>query len=149
MGMGEDPCGSGACGLDVQNFSALPRPNAPAALAFDGRVRDYRLDANGRYVGAHPVDAKVFLLCRTALGSIRSAPELGQTVKRIGSIDKQKIRAQVEDAFRVVLAPVVAAGEIRLDSIDFELEAHGRVMARPNYVNLITARPRPKNFPFV
>lgn len=149
MALGEDDCGIGLCGLDVMNFSALARPTAPAALAFDGLKKDFELDDDGRFVGSHPVDAKVFILCRTAIGSIKSASTTGQTLSNLEFIDKQRIQAQAEDAFRVVLAPVIAAGEIELLDIEVDATIRGRVLVRPNYKNLVSGRPRPSTFPFV
>lgn len=146
MGM-DDPCGEGPCGLDVLNLSVIDRPNAPAALAFDGMTKDYILDDDGRYVGAHPVDAKVFLLCRTALRSIKSAPELGQTASLIQYIRPQTIVAEVTDAFRVVLQPVVDAGEIEFRGVEVDTSVRGRIFARPEYFNRVTGRIRPENFP--
>lgn len=149
MGAGDDDAGEGLMGLDVRTYDPLVKRRAPAALAFDGIAKDFLLDSSGQYVAAHPVDAKVFLICRTALASIKSSRNLGQTVGNIKYIDRQRIRAQVEDAFRVALAPVVAAGEIELRSIEIDTEIRGRIAARPNYVNLVLGRNRPDDFPFV
>lgn len=141
MGLGQDPCGTSACGLDIQTPGEPRRRTAPAALAFDGTRRDFVLEDDGSYRAAHPVDAKVFLVLRTTLQSIRSAPGIGQGVGLLEYIDPRTIRATVEDRINVALAPFVAAGEIRIERIDIETSnTAGRISFRANYVNLVSGR---------
>lgn len=140
MGLGSDPCGQSPCGLDNQTPSVARTAKAPAALDFDGEKRDFRLDDEGQYVAAHPVDAKVFLIVRTALRSIRSAPNLGQTVGDIAYIDQRTIRSNVESRLRGALAPVVAAGEIRILGIELDTSVRGRIVAAVHYENLVTRK---------
>ena len=128
------------CGLDSQTVTAVTTRSAPAALAFDGSSRNFKLDSDGQYESAHPIDARVFNLLRIAAGSIRSAVDVGQTVRAIRYIDQRTIRATIEDRVRTVLAPMIAAGEIRLLTVDIDTETRGRVLFAVNYVNLVTRR---------
>lgn len=140
-GFGELPCGAAPCGLGAAVQTPPRRRSVPQALAFDGPRRNFVIDERGQYKGAHPVDAKVFLLLRTVQGSIRSAPDVGQTVGAITHIDQQTIQADVEDRVRRVLAPVVAAGEILVRSVVVDTSTPGAIFFAVNYVNRITAKP--------
>lgn len=140
MGAGEFPCGTTPCGLDGLVSTGRTRPEPPAALGFDGQTKDFMLDARGRYVGEHPVDAKVFLIVRTALRSMRSAPMTGQTLTEMQYIEPLTIQSLTENKLTTALAAVVAAGEIQIHSIDVDTSVPGRLAARLNYTNLVTRR---------
>lgn len=133
------------CGLDSQVLTTPTARTAPAALAFDGATRNFSINSAGEYESAHPVDARVFTLLRTALGSIRSAPDVGQSVGAMQYIDQRTIRATVQDRVRTVLAPLLAAGEIRILTIDIDTETRGRVLFAVNYQNLVTRRRQTAN----
>lgn|SRR5512138_21355 len=141
MGFGTHPWGLAPFGFDPQVFSSARDATPPAALAFDGTTRNYKLDSRGRFQEAHPVDAKVFLILRTLAGSIRSAPTTGQTVNAIAYIDQLRVRAQVEDRVRSALAPVINAGEIRLDNIEIDTSVRGRIMFEVTYFNRVSGKP--------
>jgi len=140
MGFGSAPFGTTPFGLDAQVISVRRQRKPPAALAFNGLTKDYELDADGQYKGVHPVDAKVFLILRTAVGSLRSAPDIGQGVSNLRYIERDRIRAYAQDQVRRALAAVVAAKEIRIESITVDSAARGRVVLVVTYVNLITLR---------
>jgi hypothetical protein len=146
MGLGTSPCGFGACGFDLQQPSGRVNRRIPDALDFDGGTKNFKLDDDGLYVGAHPVDAKTFLICRTTAGSIRSAPGLGQTVGQIPYIDQRTVQATVSDRFRSALSTVVAAGEIRIERIDVDTAVRGRIMTTIHYVNLVTGKRQSPQF---
>lgn len=71
--------------LDPPAFEAPAKPSpAPARatvparrLETDGRTLDYALDSKGRWQGGHPVDQGVTLSLMVRLGSIGSAPNVG------------------------------------------------------------------------
>lgn len=140
MGLGEFPCGSGACGLDPQTPQERTLRRPPAALHVDGQTQDFALDSQGLYRDAHPVDAKVWLGLRTVLGSIRSAPDAGNGVALISYIDRAKHRATVEDRIRRVTDPMEAAGEIRVLRVEIDLTVPGRTMFAVDYQNLASNR---------
>lgn len=141
MGAGTDPAGANIAGLDLQTPSRERIATVPAALAFDGATRNFKLDDRGRYVEAHPVDAKVFLILRTELSSIRSAAGTGQGVRSIRYIDKKTIKASVTNRVNTALSKVVAAREIRIDSVDVDTSVRAGIVFAVNYVNLVTGRP--------
>lgn len=140
MGMGTDPAGANIAGFDQQTPSRERIATVPAALAFDGATKNFKLDDRGRYVAAHPVDAKVFMILRTLQKSIRSASGTGQTVSDIRYIDKKTIQASVENRVRTALGPVAQANEISIDSIEVETMQFGGVAFAVNYVNRVTGR---------
>lgn len=111
----------------------------PAALAFDGASLSFQLDSRGQYVGAHPVDTKVFHLLRIQARSMRSAPATGNGVGG-DYVDPLTIEAQVRDEVRLALADVVAAGDIADLGLTFDLSVRGRVMYRYDYQNLRTGK---------
>lgn len=140
MGLGSDPCGASPCGLDSQITTEITAKGPPAALVFDGSKRDFELDSDGLYRAAHPIDAKVFLILRTALGSIRSARDVGQGVSSIEYIDTVRIRSIVEDRVRSALSGLVDAGQIQIQSIEIDTSVRTRIAFAVNYQNLVSAR---------
>lgn len=146
MGFGEQPAGIGLAGLSqVTGLDRAAAP-APAALAFDGQTKNFKLSAEGGYEGQHPVDAKFWLVMRTALASIRSAVHIGQGVSNIAYIDPRTIQATVVDYVRVAAQPMVRAGEVRVESVEVDTAVRGRIVFRVTYVNLITGRRQTPGF---
>jgi hypothetical protein len=139
-GLGSEGCGESPCGLDTQTASVPRDVSFPSALAFDGTERDFKLDDDGRYTAQHPVDARVFLILRTAAGSIRSARGLGQTVGSIEYIEERTIQADVRDRVRVALAEMVNDGLITIRRVDIDASVRGRIMFSVAYVNNLTQR---------
>lgn len=141
MGFGTSPAGAAPAGTDLPTTTEARAARTPPALQFDGSTRDFQRDATGTgFVAQHPVDAKVFLILRTALGSIRSAVDTGQGLQNLKYIDPLKIRAQAEDYVKIALQQPIAAGEISLLSIELDTSTRGRVIERVNYTNLLTGK---------
>ncbi len=139
MGLGSAPAGSGPAGLDLAASTDQRFAATPVALAFDGLTRDFRLDANGRYVSAHPVDTKVFHRLRILAGSMRSAPATGNG---IGGkwIDSKTIEATVRDQIRIALEDMISAGEIEDRGVELDLSVRGRVAFEFSYLNVQSGR---------
>lgn len=108
----------------------------PAALAFDGLTKNFKLTAGGQYEAVHPIDARYFQILRTAVGSIRSAPNTGQGISNLKYIDPLTIDAYVRDQVRLVSADMVAAKEIRVLNVTIALSVRGRIAAQVDYENL-------------
>lgn len=141
MGFGTFPAGYGPAGIDP-NVPADPRvPAIPAAARLiDGITKDYVLDADGRYLPAHPVDAAVFDALRVALGSISSAPAVGDSTFALARIDRTRIVAQVTDRVGVALADLVARRQIAVLSVEVDVRVPTRLLRSVRYRNLVTGR---------
>lgn len=140
MGLGDSPLGTAPLGLDPPAASAARAVQQPAALKVDGQTKDYVLDAQGRFVGVHPVDAKVFHRLRILSGSIRSAPTTGQGIGALKYIDKATIDAFVRDQITLALSDMVAGGDIAVRAITVDASVAGRVVFQVDYTNLRTGR---------
>lgn len=114
------------------------------ALAFDGATKDFVKDATtGRFSQArHWVDNAVFIYLWIEQGSVRSAPQVGQTVTKIKYIDKNKTPQIVRDRAMSALTPLLKRNLIRVKSIDVDLSHRGRILYQVNYVNLVTQKPQ-------
>ncbi len=141
MGFGSYPLGSTPLGLDAPTTTAQRVAAVPAAIKLDGSTLDFSLDSVGRFVGAHPIDAKVFNRLRIRGGSMRSAPATGNGVGGQGYIDPRTIESEVRDEVRLALEDMVAAGEIEDRGLDLDLSIPGRVSYLYRYVNLKTGKP--------
>jgi hypothetical protein len=139
-GFGTDPAGYNPAGLDLPATTEQRVAATPVALAFDGLNKDFILDANGRYVEAHPVDAKVFNRLRIRKTSIRSASATGNNIANRKYIDPDTIEAEIRDEVSVTLADMVAAGDIADRGLEIDLAIKGRIQYRYCYVNLHTGR---------
>lgn len=136
MGFGLDPFGVGPFGLDLPDSTDARNASLPSALKLDGGTRDFSLDASGRFVTAHPIDAKLFNRLRISGGSMRSAPLTGNGVASGGYIDPRTIEAQVRDEVRLATEDMIASGEISERSLELDLSVRGRVSYLYTYVNL-------------
>ncbi len=142
MGFGADALGAAALGLDLGSTTAERIAVTPVALEFDGLTLDFPpLDANGRFISAHPVDTKVFHRLRIVSGSMRSAPATGNDIGNQAYIDPLTIEAQVRDQVRLALEDMVAAGDITDRGLELDLSVRGRVALLYTYTNLRSGKP--------
>jgi hypothetical protein len=128
-------------GLDLPGSTDARVAATPAALLVSGSTLDYSLDSAGRFVTAHPVDAKLFNRLRIRGGSMRSAPLTGNGVASGGYIDPKTIEAQVRDEIRLATEDMIAAGEIAERGLELDLSIRGRVSYLYTYVNLQSGKP--------
>ena len=136
MGFGSSPLGAGPAGLDLPASTDERQAATPTALKLNGETRDFSLDANGRFVTTHPIDAKLFNRLRIRGGSMRSAPLTGNGVASGGYIDSKTIESQVRDEVRLATEDMIAAGEIAERGLELDLTVRGRVSFLYTYVNL-------------
>lgn len=141
MGLGTDPFGAEPLGFDAIQSTDQRVASVPAALAFDGLTLDFSLDSAGRFVGAHPIDTKVFHRLRIRGGTLRSAPATGNGVASQSHIDPLTIESQVRDEVRLATEDMIAAGEIQDRGVVLDLSVRGRVSYVYSYVNLRTGKP--------
>ena len=141
MGLGSSPAGATPAGFDASTTTEQRIATKIAAYKVDGSTRDYVRDSEGRHVGQHPIDAKVWHRLRILSGSIRSAPGTGQGVGNLKWIDPLTIDAYVRDQVTLALQDMVDAGDIAVRTITTDTVVRGRVMFQVDYVNLRTGRP--------
>ena len=141
MGAGSDPCGAGPCGIDLPTSTAARQAQTPAALAFDGQTLDFKLDARGRYVEAHPIDTKVFHRLRIRSLSMRSAPATGNGVGNQQWINPLTIESHVRDQVNQAVADMIDAREIEDRGLVLDLSVRGRIAYEYSYFNLRSGRP--------
>jgi hypothetical protein len=110
----------------------IPDPLAPAndpiiaarppALLFDPVTRDFPLDANGQYVPIHPVDAAVEVALLHLANRIPCDPNSGWPEQKLGNYLDPRTADKVSKIIRsqVVIARLVAAGDITIDRIDYD-----------------------------
>jgi hypothetical protein len=140
MGLGSDPLGAAPAGLDLPTTTEQRIALKIAAYKVDGLTRDYVRDSSGRFVGVHPIDAKVFHRLRILGGSVRSAPSTGQRIKTAW-INNTTIVAFVKDQVALTLQDMVDAGDIAIRNVTVDTRVRGRVMFQVDYTNLRTGRP--------
>lgn len=144
MGAGNFPAGAGPAGLDPLPPPSPPRDvSPPAALYFDGRTQGFPLDAQGRYVGIHPVDQAVALALIVRLGTLGAVPEQGAAFRDIRKITPST-GTQATDMARIALAAIVQRGDITI--LDIQVETRrtmGAVLIAVSYKNLRTIPTKP------
>lgn len=140
MGFGSSPLGAAPAGTDPVVGSPAAVSRTPAALKLDGATLDFALDADGQYVGAHPVDTKVWHRLRIRSKSMRSAATTGNGVANRQYIDQATIAAEITDEVRLVLADMVEAGDIADRGIEIDTSIRGRVQYVYNYFNRRTGK---------
>ena len=92
---------------------------AVSSVQIDPVTRDIVHDANGSEEGMTDTGQRIWLLCKTTLGSRANFQQDGfQRPDRIGG-DFERV---VTDAFAQALAPVVNDGSARIDSITIEID---------------------------
>lgn len=141
MGLGSAPAGAGPAGLDLPASTDERQAATPQALLLDGSTLDFSLDANGRYVTAHPIDAKLFNRLRIRGGSMRSAPLTGNGVANRNYIDPKTIESSVRDEIRLATEDMIAAGEIEERGLELDLSVRGRVSYLYRYFNVKSGKP--------
>jgi hypothetical protein len=87
------------------------------AIEFDPSTRQFVMNADGSFVGIHPVDQMVCLLLWLQQGDVPSAATLGNRIKvRISRVDPTTIPQIATDEVNTVLRALLDAGDIELAS---------------------------------
>ena len=89
----------------------------------------------------NPIDSRVQLAMGIALGTIGSAPNIGNSLLATttrGSL--AQLTVQVNDAVRVALQPMTTASLIAVLSVGVFQPAANQLIAQVTYVNLITTQ---------
>ena len=129
--------GVGPAGFDAPVVSPASNTTRTRALRYDLATRTFVEDGTGGFVSTDPIDQKVALLLGTEQGTVPSVPTLAQRYrKRVNGVDPKQIPAIVLDETRIVLAPLIAAGDIQLLDVQTDASFRTRVLIAVTYRNL-------------
>lgn len=142
MSLGDLPLGEGLLGEPIATAPITPSPTRPRALQFDPQTRDHVMDANGRYVDIHPVDAGVVSSMMFAQGRIVSAPTVGQTLAQAEG--GNSLTKDVENRVRLAVAWLVNRGDIEIVAIRVDQTSGKAFEVELDYYNLRLPMPRKK-----
>lgn len=121
-GAGSFPAGTGPAGAVPIAKSPPKSVVANGAIRYEGSTRGWVRAEDGQYVKLHPIEQAVALAMCTRKGSLKSAPQVGNTLSQIEYLGAPDIGADVEDRVRNAnpLAALVAAGDIEITKIDHD-----------------------------
>ena len=131
--------GAGPAGFDAPVVSPGSDVTRTRALRYDLATRTFVEDGEGGFLDLDPIDQKVALLLGTEQGTVPSVPTLGQRYRsRVNGVDPKQIPAIVLDETRLVLATLLAAGDIQLLDVQTDASFRTRVLIAVTYRNLRT-----------
>lgn len=130
-GAGSFPGGFGPSGADPVTSTFAPRAKRPVALRYEGSTADWSKDHDGNYKAVTPVEQGVALSLCVRQGDIKSSPTTGNTIHEIVYLDKNTLKADIEDRVKRSnpLARLLAEGQAELVRIDHEVTANGLKVA--------------------
>jgi len=139
--------GAGYSGAGFQpagyNPQADPAPSKvgspPRAVNYDPTIRDFTT-TNGYYDAIHPIDQAVALALTIEQGSLKSAPTVGQTYRKIPRLSGASFVRQVEDRTSLALKRLLDGQKIRVLAIEVQQGNFGQTKIAVTYVNLLTQK---------
>lgn len=110
----------------------------PVAMRYDGKARDFLVNANGTHATCHPIDQQMMLGLCAPLGSMRSTPEIGNGLHHIEYLGNPNLQAEVEHHVRTAnpIAQLLANGDVVIDLIRHETTSHGGLLVAVHYRNM-------------
>ena len=135
----------GGIGLPPFPPSSAPSvPQTPLALQFDPTVPGFVMNADGTMASIHPVDQKVALTLFIELGSISSAPNVGNKLRTVlNRVQPEQVNAIAGAELNRCLGPFISAGEITLTGFSVTQTGSGRTSLIVAYINLKDPRYTP------
>jgi len=106
-----------------------------AGIFFDGSTRDFPLDDDGRHVAIHPVDSAMQIALMVGLGTVGSAPDVGNDLVGNEYLEPQRLGARVSDSVRRATASLVARGDVTIEAIDHDTSLGGGLFVSVSYFN--------------
>lgn len=108
-----------------------------AALRYDGKSRDWAVDADGRIRSVHPVDAAVALSILHAKGTFRSDIRIGNDFLAIRFTGTGRDQGLVEEAVRnsFPLSELLSAGRVKIRRVEYEFSSPGKLLVAVYYRN--------------
>lgn len=138
MGAGDFSAGVGMAGLDPVFSTKRKTRRLDVATFFDLSVRDAVLLEDGRITAAHPVDQQVQMSFAIERGTLRSAPEIGHTLRQLRRGNRQQVTqdfiARVLDA--QPYAQLILEQKIEHLGVELTVPASGAVFGFIKYRNL-------------
>lgn len=117
-GAGAYPAGEGYGGWDPDTGESTVRTKTLAAAPkFDPLTRRYELASTGGLADEHPVIARARHLLGLRRRGIASAPTVGIPIARMRIARPDQRQREAEDAVNIALAPLLAAGDVRIKSV--------------------------------
>jgi hypothetical protein len=137
LGSGVDPAGIARAGLDVIQIPPRYALKPIAAKLFDPKAKAYVVNADGQYVGTHPIDQWVVQQLVFMRGTILAALNVGNAALRYSHIGPDHV-AKVTKDLESLLAPRVNANEILVHAIEVAAPQYATLM-QVDYTNILTA----------
>lgn len=132
--------GAGGVGAGLSSSSAAPAPRAvrpPWALKLDPITRDFVLDADGRYVEAHPVDHEAMMRLLPQQGGMPVAPGQGIPWQSLRIEEPAQMARRIREYVEAAWRPLLARGDVRILSISLRpTNSHGRARFYLEWMNL-------------
>lgn len=121
-GAGDFPAGSGPAGSDPIITSPAAPTLTPGAIRYEGRTRGWVMGDDGQYVKVHPIEQAVALSMCVRKGSLKSAPNVGNTLFEIEYLGTPELGADIEDRVRnsFPLSQLVANGDVEIVRIEHD-----------------------------
>jgi len=132
-GAGAYPAGIGPAGFSPATDATGRESPLPLAAFYDPNKRAFPFNDDGEAVGVHPVDQEAVLRVTVDKGSIKCAPNVGISFKRIRTASKSTLLRIIDDEIRSAWAPMVATGDITILGVTLAVE--GVAIAYADYRN--------------
>src|SRR6266436_1896982 len=140
LGAGQFPAGTGPGGFAPQNAPAPGQIRLPPrAVNYDPQIRDFTT-TNGLYDAIHPVDQQVILALTIPLGSLKSAPTVGNTYHQVNRLSGITLVNEAEDRTKLALKRLLNAQKIEIIRIDVDVRVRGQFKVAVSYINLLTKK---------
>jgi len=125
MGFGDDGFGNVLFGQPTPDGVVAQRSTTPRALKINAATRGFDVDANGRYIDIHPIDAAVATALLAVKGKIPSAPTTGTAYDQNDDPFGDRAAKTAEYIVRAALQRLITRGDILLEAVFFEPTASG------------------------
>jgi|ERR1043165_7779374 hypothetical protein len=136
MGLGDNLLGEGLLGEDDIARGVADGTLAPRAIRFNPLTRNFDIDENGRFTDEYPVDNAVSMALFMEQQKLGSAPETGQTLRKIPSPIGKKVGSDVRNRVQLALKHLTDRGDIRIVQIKHEAKNRHTLFVSVEYINL-------------
>lgn len=112
-------------GVDPITDAVAAGTARPRAIKLNPQTRDFYLDANGRYVDIHPVDAAVVNALVMLQGRIKVSPQTGWTGDKMIDFWGDRAAADASARVRTALKQLTDSGDVSIDRIEYQPQPSG------------------------
>ena len=144
MGAGQYAAGAEPGGLDPvappSALAILPDQGAPIYFL---QSKGFVQKDDGTFFTADYVDQAAQLAMGVGTGTIASAPDVGNRLRKLGRLSPQTRDATVTDAVEDAWADLIAAGLLRIHSVAVEEPSRGQLIVVASYFNLLRTTDKP------